>query len=374
MPPVLVAGLVPVLSLVAASPMSGAAPGGAYNVASIPAGVTEGAELAIDPGRRSVFIADGDDYNQKDDTVGAVVPYPHQLRPKVAVVNLDSRRVKRTIDYAPLPNGRTTMGPLTVPMPQVPVGLAVDPARGRVLTTSARAGGAAIVDMGATRARPSDMIRTSIPLKHVMGVAADPVSGRAYIANSNADAVMVVDTATRGELAVIRGVYRPSLLSVDPGRGRVYVGNADTKAKKTNYVAVIDAKTNAVVKKIATAPNSRPSVDPATGRVYAASFATGEIAVIDPDTLTVAKRIRTGTTPVNVAIDAQRRLAYTANLFKRSITVIDLDSDRVVATVPTARRPHTVAVDPRTGLVLATEFQSPNLTVLTAKSATRGRG
>ncbi|GED97896.1 YncE family protein [Gordonia crocea] len=357
-------GILPALTLV--SPSTHAAPTAAvpYRVATVSAGVAEGAELAVDPGRRAVFIADGDDYNQKEDTTGAVLPYPHPLKPKVAVVGTDTRRVAHTIDYNGVPHRTTPMGPLTLPMPHVPVGLAVDPVRGRVLTSSARAGTAVIVPMGARRAGPADVVRTSIPLEHVMGIAADPKSGHAFIANSNANAVIVVDTATRREIAVVRDVFRPSLMSVDSARGRLYVGNADTKRKTANYVTVIDVATNRIIKKIPTAFNSRPTVDPATGRVYAASFATGEIAVIDPDSLTIVKRIATKTTPVNVAIDANRRLAYTANLFQRTISVLDLDSDRIIATVRTRDRPHTVAVDARSGRVFATGFQSPDLTVL----------
>lgn len=172
---------------------------------------------------------------------------------------------------------------------------------------------------------------------------------------------------------MVRGIYRPSLMSVDSARGRVYVGNADTKNKTKNYVTVIDIPTNRVIAKIPTAHNSRPSVDPATGRVYAVSYSTGEIAVIDPSSLSIVKRIATKTTPVNLAIDSKRRLGYTANLFQRTISVIDLDADRIIATASTlAARPHTVALDERTGRAYATQFQGSDLTVLSVTARQRG--
>lgn len=338
-----------------------------FGLSSIAAGVNEGAELAIDPVRRKIFVADGDDYFQRYDVIDYVLPYPHVLMPKVSVLDVDSRRVLRAIDYTGLPLAPMKYGPLTIPVPHTPNGVALDTKRGLVITTTARGEQAAVVDMSARAAKRSDLAVGRDPLKHAMGVAVDTDLGRAYIGSWDSNQIVVVDTATRREITTINGVYKPTMVAVDSERHRAYVGNADYEAKKINFLTVVDTRTNRVVKKIATAPNSRPSVDPTTGRIYLASFVTGEIAVIDPDSLNVVGRIQTKSTPVNVAIDEKRRLAYTANLFKRTISVVDLASNKVIATLKTRARPHTIAVDPKTGAAFATEFQSSRLTVVSPR-------
>ena len=367
-----VAGLVVAATL--ASPASAApasaklASGWSYSQTSIPAGVTDGAELAIDQKRRKIFVTDVDDFNYKDPNTGQVLPYPHLLDPKVSVLSTDTRKVLRSISYNNLPTSSVEASksvPVKIPMKQVPFGLALDTRSGRVITTNAETNRATVVSMNARSAAPSDMVNTK--LSHPMGVAADSATGRAYIANLDFNAVIVVDTATRREIAQIKDIYSPSFIAVDSARHRLYVGNADIKTKKTHYVAVVDSRTNKVIKKIPTAANSRPAVDAATGKIYAASFATGEVAVIDPDSLTVTTRIQTGTTPNKIAIDSKRRVAYTANLFKKSFTVIDLKTDAVIGTIPAGVSVHTLAVDERTGTVFSTQFQSPKMTVLSVK-------
>ena len=87
---------------------------------------------------------------------------------------------------------------------------------------------------------------------------------------------------------------------------------------------------------------------------------------LDPTTLTVGKRLQTNSTPVALAVDSRRGLGYTSNLFSKSITVVDLNSATVLTTIRTAGEPHTPAVDARTGTVFFTQFQSPDLIVLTA--------
>ncbi len=156
--------------------------------------------------------------------------------------------------------------------------------------------------------------------------------------------------------------------AIDAQRRRLYIGNADTKNRRgDDFVAVVDLATKRVIKKITTPQNTRPSVDPATGLVYLTSFKTGEIGVLDPTTLTVTKRIQTKTTPVKLAIDSRRGLGYTSNLFSKSITVVDLRTAAVIRSITTVGEPHTPAVDDRTGTVFFTQFQSPDLIVLTAR-------
>ena len=102
---------------------------------------------------------------------------------------------------------------------------------------------------------------------------------------------------------------------------------------------MVEAAPNTIVKKITTAANSRPAVDAATGKVYAASFATGEVAVIDPDSLTiVAHPDRCDAQQDRHRLQAPRRVHV--DLFKKTFTVIDLKTNAVVA-IPAGVGVHT---------------------------------
>ncbi|MGV9712564.1 YncE family protein [Gordonia sp. NPDC003424] len=350
------------LTLVA-TPTASSAPNPTFRVSSIPAGVTSGGELAIDTGRNKLFITDNDFVLATTGGTNVQIN-PKKVDPKVTIFGLRAQRPVGAISYIGQPWGVMPFGPVpVVPTPQVPDGIGLDTTHGRVVSTASHANGITIVDMNATTTSAANLI--SLPLAHPMGVAVNGAASRAYVALNSKNAVTIIDTGTRRQVGEIPGIYAPSFMALDNSRHRLYVGNADYMAKKTNYVAVVDTRTNAVIKKIPTPSNSRPAVDPATGRVFAASFDTGKISVIDPNSLTVVNTIATGTSPNKVAIDGQRRLVYTSNLQKRTITVIDADTQRVLTTVPVGVPVHTIVVDPKTGTVYGTQHQLGKLTVLT---------
>ena len=355
----------PVASATPGSPVTGA--GWSFRVPSVPAGVNSGGEPAFDAPRRALFITDNDFVMSTKG--GTDVSFdPHVVRPKVTVFSIDKRRPVRSIDFTPQPWGMMPVGNAPIiPTPQVPDGISLDTKRGQLVVSNSHANGITVVGMKATTTSAANLI--AVPNTHPMGSVVDTAAGRAYVALNNAARVAVVSTVTGRKISEIGGIKWPSFVDLDAKRHRLYVGNADYLTKKTNYLTVVDTRTDKIVKRIATPSNTRPKVDPATGRVFAASFDTGKIVVIDPDSLTIIKTVQTHSSPNKLAIDAQRRLVYTADLQKRTITVLDADTAKVVATVPTNAPVHTIAVDPRTGAVYGTQHQSGRLTILSVARA-----
>jgi len=336
--------------------------GWSFATSSVPAGVASGGELAVDPSRNSVFVTDSDFVMMTKGGTDVTLKL-HEITPKVSVVNTASKRPVRSIDFSGQPWGVMPFGNVpVVPTPQVPDGIGLDTVHGKVITSNSHANGITVVDMKAKTTSAANLI--SLPLAHPMGVAVTD-AGRAYVALNADNSVAVVNTVTGKQVGSIKNIFMPSFLDVDDSRHRLYVGNADYNDKKVNYLTVVDTRTDKVIKKIATPSNSRPKVDHATGLVWAASFDTGKVTIIDPDSLRIVGTIDTKTTPAKVAIDSQRGLLYTSNLQKKTITVIDTASRKVIATVSVKGAPHTVAVDERTGTVYASQHQNGKLTVLT---------
>ncbi|MEZ5212034.1 YncE family protein [Gordonia sp. (in: high G+C Gram-positive bacteria)] len=359
------AGLLAVLApAVGAGPQADAAPGSGWNfrVSSAPAGVKSGAELAINDKTRKLFITDS--FFTMQTKGGSNVSFDFRaLQPGVTKFSITKRKPVGKIDYAPMPWGLMPFGPVpVVPTPQVPDGIGVDNAHSRIVSTASHANGVTIVSQNATTTNASNLL--SFPQAHPMGVAVDERSQLAYVAMNAKNYVSVIDTVKRREVAKISNIYMPSFLDIDTSRNRLYVGNADYNAKKTNYLTVVDTRTNAVIKKIPTPSNTRPQVDPATGKVFAASFDTGKIVVIDPNSLTVVKTIVTGTTPDKLAIDGQRRLVYTANLQRKTITVLNADTGAIITTLRTGAAEHSLVVDEKTGTVFSTNHQGGKLTIV----------
>lgn len=334
-----------------------------YTVTAVPAGVSSGGELALDAGRKQLFIADNND--QLRTTGKDFIPSPDPVRPKVEVFSTVTKTPVRSIDLSNQPGGRMMFGTTEVlPVQQVPDGLAIDPKRSRVLVTNAHASGITVFSMDAKAVSPRNLI--ALPTSHPMGAVADPATGKFYVGLNGTNKVAIVSSGGRlvGE---IPNLYKASFPDIDASRNRLYVGNADYDAKKNNFVAVVDLRTNRVIKKIATPSNSRAKVDPTTGRIWANSFDTGKISIIDPVSLQIVKTIDTKTSPAKLAIDAKRRLVYSANLQRKTITVYNADSGAILTTVPTGVAIHTIAVDQATGIVYGTQHIGKNLTILTPR-------
>jgi YVTN family beta-propeller protein len=167
----------------------------------------------------------------------------------------------------------------------------------------------------------------------------------AYITESAASNVKVVDTASQAVVANIRVGALPFGVAVSVGTSRVYVTNlAD------GTVSVIDALSNAVIATIAV--GSSPTgvvVNSAGTRVYVANTGEGSpsdtVSVIDTASNTVTATIRAGSGPTGLALSLDGSRLYVANALSETITVVDTASQTVQATVPLGSAPFGVALD-----------------------------
>jgi DNA-binding beta-propeller fold protein YncE len=122
------------------------------------------------------------------------------------------------------------------------------------------------------------------------GVAVDPATGHVFTGNGEDDSVSEVDPVA---MTVLRSVDMPGhvdAITYDPSTARIYADEDDG-----TRLFVIDAKSMKLIKSIVL-PGHKPeflTVDPQTHDLYQNISDLGEIAIIDPATLSVKRIIPT---------------------------------------------------------------------------------
>lgn len=214
----------------------------------------------------------------------------------------------------------------------------------------------------------------------------DGSSGRLYIAHMNADQLIVFDTVNRTVVANLDGFARVHGVWAAPEINRVFAtvtgehkvaavdaktlqtvvkvgpidypdGVAYAPAEKRVFVsdehggtdAVIDAQTNALLKKIELGGGAGNTVyDPGTGQILVAVHEKNELVAIDPAKLEIVGRFPVPgiKEPHGIAMDNANRLAFVAGEGNHSLALVDLNSMKVLATYPVGVDPDVLSFDP----------------------------
>jgi YVTN family beta-propeller protein len=132
------------------------------------------------------------------------------------------------------------------------------------------------------------------------------------------------------------------------GSTGTFAQNAYIANSGANTVSVINTATNKVT---ATIPvGSFPlgvTVTPDGGNVYVTNSNSASVSVIDPVSSTVIDTVPVGTQPYSLAATPDGRRVYVANAcygFCGSVSVIDTANNMVIATIPVGYSPTGVAV------------------------------
>lgn len=287
---------------------------------------------------------------------------PASLRPSISLVDARRQAQRGSVALWHLPWATGADG---LAIPHVPSGLDAHAATGTLVTTNSAAGTITVTDTEAAPAAERDLVTVGA---HPFGVEVDRHARLAYVASYLEHRIDVVDLHTRRVVDQIPGLRHPTKLALDERRGRLYVGNADRPPSAAHAITVVDLAKRSVIGAVPVDANSRPAVDPSTGTVYAASFATGRIAVIDPGDLRGTPAvIETGTTPHGIGIDQRRGLLYAPNLLANTVTVIDARRPGELATVPVDGVPLGVDVDQARGWAWVSLRDRPELVALRLK-------
>jgi DNA-binding beta-propeller fold protein YncE len=197
------------------------------------------------------------------------------------------------------------------------------------------------------------------------GIAVDPHTGTAWVADAGSHAVSEISEARRAVVATI-AIGQPGVpvnVAVDPVRGAVWV------AQSSGDVEEIGEATRSVIKSVPVSPGSRPNalnaiaVDSGTGAAWVASdfYNGGSYDGYAADVTKAARSVTTGvlvTKPVwytdvpdGIAVDPATSTVWVAEDGGSTVTLISEGNRGVARNLGTGDDPVAVAVDSRTQTV-----------------------
>lgn len=208
----------------------------------------------------------------------------------------------------------------------------------------ARAGGRLVVLDTVPGAAPR--VVAEIPAgRHPGHVVADAAGNRAFITDSEADALLIVDVAQRRVAASVPVGDYPHGLRLTPDGREAWLANV-----KDGTVSVVDVAAGREVARILAGPSPvQVGFLPDGSRAYVSLRGANAVAEIDARTRRVLRRIPVGRGPVQVFATPDGKLLYVANEGTRAApgttaSVIDVAVGAVIATIETGRGAHGVVV------------------------------
>ncbi len=211
----------------------------------------------------------------------------------------------------------------------------------RLVTTGTQKNYAVITDL---QTRDVRKVRLGIAPEHFV-ISHD---GRwAYVGDMEEGAVSIVDLVNSKEVNRIPGFYEPHGFSMLPDMSKVYVSNLGA-----HEIGVIDVKSQRLIKTLYIGNThvlasfnldkrlseingiANPTLTLDGRYLYAADGDSNQVAVIDTRTDNVIKTISVGQNPWRVYVSPDGRRALVPNNGDQTVSVIDIKSNKVITSFP----------------------------------------
>ena len=184
-------------------------------------------------------------------------------------------------------------------------------------------------------------------------------AGHLYVSSEQGGNVVVVDLGTRQPVATIAVGKRPRGVQVSPDGKAVYValtgstavgpgvGNREEVAadKSADGVGVINAETNTLAKVLKSGSDPEQLAVSADGkRLYVANEDEAGLSVVDVGAGTIIHTVSIGTEPEGVALLPDGSMVLVASETGDRIDVVDTASFAEVGSIPVGGRPRALAI------------------------------
>jgi YVTN family beta-propeller protein len=385
-------------------------------VATVRSGGNDCGEMAYDPAKGEVFVADEVAnkvavINDTSDHVIARVPvgsYPQGVAydsddSEVFVANENSRNLSVINDTTDSVVGTVQVG-------GIPLELAYDSGKGEVIV---------LYDWGtpdvAVVSASTDKVVANITVgfaadgSYPSGIAYDGGVGKVFIAYSEVNAVYttndlsVVNDSTDKVVANLSVGFSPGGVAYDRGKGQVLVA-----VSGSDYVSVVGALSDNIVANITLGSNpwgvtydggrgelfatngmsglyvvsdssnsasenlsigaypEGDAYDEGKGEIFVANFEPSQsglctVSVVNDSTTNLVATVSVGNNPIAAAYDGGKGEVYVATFSTNNVSVISDLTDKVVATIPVGTTPSAVAYDSGKGeIFIANSNCSPS--------------
>src|SRR5215469_14958178 len=129
----------------------------------------------------------------------------------------------------------------TIPVPQFPYLVAVDPRTDTVYVIQIFANAVTVIS------GRENKVTATIPVgSHPLGIAVNPQTDTVYVANTYDHTVSVISGRTNTVVATIPVTWAPLAIAVNPRTDTIYAAN-DSQGPQPGDVAVISGRTNTVI-------------------------------------------------------------------------------------------------------------------------------
>lgn len=196
-------------------------------------------------------------------------------------------------------------------------------------------------------------------------ITINPAGKTAYVCNSNASTVTVINIATNNVIAVISGFDGPDDMLINAAGTVGYVSNygatPGSGSGAGHTVSVVDLIHNTISSTIDLTPNIAPAaiaMSPNGAYVYTVNYMdgnpnTGTISIIRTSDNTLLPTAITGFSgPFDMAISPNGKFGYVTNFgsnnfypYGTTLSVVDLSSNTITATIPLGIQPAGVAIN-----------------------------
>jgi YVTN family beta-propeller protein len=197
---------------------------------------------------------------------------------------------------------------------------------------------------------PTRTVVATIPVGTTpVAVGLDSAGTRVYVANNGDLTISVIDTSTQSVIATIPMPSDMRGLAVNPAGTRLYASSP-----LSDSLLVMDAVTGAFIASVPQITPAGVAVAPDGSRVYVARSGTASVSVVDTATNTNIALLFTGQlTPQGLAVSRDGSRLYVANEVGQSVSVFDTSTLALVSTWPMPGPVESIAVSPDGTLVFA---------------------
>jgi len=214
---------------------------------------------------------------------------------------------------------------------------------------------------------------------------------KAYVMNSNASTISIINTDINKVTGIINGLDGPSGMVITLNKKFGFVNNFGGPNGKgggnANTISVIDLSINKVIQEIQVglAP-ANLAISPDGKKIYSANYETGNpgtgtVSIIDVITRVVIGTIKGFSGPFNIRITPNGLFAYVSNFgsnnfypFGNTVSIINLKTNEISKTLTLGIQPSGIAISPNGKRVYVTNYNTLYGKPITFNNLTAGQG